>query len=240
MLLKTRGIVLRTVKYAETSLIADLYTEHKGLQTYIISGVRSAKSKTSAGLLQVMSLTELVAYFREDRKMHRLKEIKPAHVYQRLPFEVRRSAVGLFMAELARKTIREAEENQPLFRLLYDTFVYLDETPESFFNLHLHFMLELSGHLGFHPGGDWSVDTPYFNLQAGGFEAAPAVAHHMDEALSAILYQLLRCPRQHCHQVVMTGAQRRQLLQLLITYYQLHMEHLPPIHAHTILQEVLE
>lgn len=240
MLLKTRGIVLRTVKYAETSLIADLYTEHKGLQTYIINGVRSAKSKTSAGILQVMSLTELVAYFREDRKMHRLKEIRPAFVYQRLPFEVRRSAVGLFMAELARKTIREAEENQPLFQLLYDAFVYLDETPAPFLNLHLHFMLELSGHLGFHPGGDWSTETPYLNLQSGLFETTPAGSHSMNEVLSAIAYQLLKCSRCHCHQIAMTGAQRRQLLQLLITYYQLHIEHLPPIHAHSILQEILE
>ena len=61
MLVKTRAIVLRTHKYGETSLIAELYTEQKGLRKYVVNGVRSAKAKTKANLLQGMTLLEVVA-----------------------------------------------------------------------------------------------------------------------------------------------------------------------------------
>ncbi len=240
MLLKTSGIVFRAVKYSESSIIADVYTRARGLQTYIISGVRSAKSKTGPGLLQVMSLVDMVAYHRDDRTMHRIKEIRAAHVYQRLPFDVQRGAVGVFMVEIARKTIRESEENPALFDFLYDTFRFLDDTPEHFANLHLHFMLELSAFLGFLPGGDFSEETPFFDLQEGIFADRPAHTHFLDETFSALLYQILQCDKEHCHLVPLTSPQRRRLLNELITYYRLHIEHLPEIHSHLILHEVFE
>ena len=93
MLIKTQGIIFHTKKYSESSLIVDIYTQEKGLRSYIISGVRSKKSKVSASLVQIMSLVDLVVYHRDDRDLTRIKEIKPAHVYQSLPFDVRKSAL---------------------------------------------------------------------------------------------------------------------------------------------------
>ena len=48
MIHKTRGIVLRSVKYGETSLILTMFTELFGLQSYIINGVRMASKKGSS------------------------------------------------------------------------------------------------------------------------------------------------------------------------------------------------
>lgn len=39
----TKGIVLRTVKYGETSLVVSIYTEMFGLQQYMVNGVRTNK-----------------------------------------------------------------------------------------------------------------------------------------------------------------------------------------------------
>ena len=36
---KTKGIVLRTVKYGETSLVATVLTELFGVQTYMVTGL---------------------------------------------------------------------------------------------------------------------------------------------------------------------------------------------------------
>ncbi|MFT3936946.1 MAG: recombination protein O N-terminal domain-containing protein [Chitinophagaceae bacterium] len=41
----TKGIVLRTVKYGETSVIASIYTELFGLQSYLVNGVRTSSKK---------------------------------------------------------------------------------------------------------------------------------------------------------------------------------------------------
>lgn len=240
MLIKTRGIVFKTLKYGETSLIVDIYTEECGLRKYIINGVRSKKAKVQASLLQVMTLVDLVAYNRDDRSLNRIKEIKSSRVYQSIPFDVRKGAVGLFMAEVARKTLRESEENRELFNFLFDSFLFLDATTNSIANLHLHFLLELSVFLGFIPGGHQDKTTPYFDMQEGVFvKQPPAHMYFLEERQSQLLDQLLNCQFQQCHTIQLSREERRVLLRHILEYYQLHIENLPEIKAHLILQEVL-
>ncbi|MEZ5039594.1 MAG: DNA repair protein RecO [Saprospiraceae bacterium] len=240
MLVKTRGIVFKAIKYSETSLIVDIYTEEKGLRKYIISGVRSKRGQGKASLLQVMSMVELVVYEREDRDLNRIKEIKAAYVFQSIPFELKKGAIGLFLAEIARKTIKEATPNPELFVFLWDTFLWLDQTLESVINVHLQFLIELSSFLGFIPGGEFSEETPLFDLQEGLFAAnIPAHHHYLDESYSQLVHQLLESNLATCHTIPMTRAQRQNLIRHLLDYYRWHIEHFPDIHSHQILQEVL-
>ncbi len=240
MLLKTRGIVLRSHKHRESSLILDVFTEERGLRKYLINGVRARNSRVSAGLLQLMSLIELVAYERRDRDINRLKEVRPAHIYTRLPFEVYRATIGQFMTEIAHKTISEREENPALFGFLFDTFQFLDETEQGFANLHLHYLLGFSTYLGFQPAGAWSEESPLFDLREGTFIGGlPGHTYFLDEDRSHRLSLVLRCPRERLHELPITAAERRVLLEDLISYYRLHVEGLREIMSYKILREVL-
>jgi DNA repair protein RecO (recombination protein O) len=239
MITKTRGIVFRAIKYGETSLITDIYTEQHGLQKYIINGVRSARSRTKASLLQVMSLLDLVVYHRADKQLNRIKEVKSAYVFQSIPFDIRKGAVGLFMAEIARKTIREEESNPRLFHFLFESFCLLDSISTSIANYHLCFLLQLSQYLGFAPGGVFCTDTPIFDLREGIFVAGSPASHAFVEgACSAALYALLQSSLQGAHAVQISAENRRLLLRHLIDFYRLHIENLPTINSHEILQEV--
>lgn len=239
MLLKTRGIVFRSIKYSETSLIVDIYTEERGLRKYIISGVRKAKSPVSAGLFQVMSLLDIVAYEREGKDLNRLKEVRPSYLYQHIPFELPKGSVGLFMAEIARKTIREAEENTELFQFFFHAFQFLDQTPHPVANYHLQFMVEFSAYLGFLPGGEYSVATPYFDLREGVFvDLVGSHPNFIDGQMATLLHALLQANLESCHEIKMNREERRLLLQNLLDYYRLHLEGFPEINAHLILQEI--
>jgi DNA repair protein RecO (recombination protein O) len=240
MLIKTRGIVLRATKYSETSIISDIYTEERGLRSYIAGGVRSPKAKLKAGLLQVMSLVDMVVYERHEKSLNRIKELRAAHTYQSIPFDVRKGAVGLFLAEIARKAMREPEENRALFAFLFNAFSFLDETKQPIANIHLHFLLNLSAFLGFLPGGRWEKETPFFDLQEGAFVyQAPNHAYYLNESESELLFKLLECPLEDCHGIAMSRAQRKALLLHLLDYYRYHIESFPEIHAHLVLEEVL-
>lgn len=240
MLIKTRGIIFKAIRYSETSLIVDIYTEEKGLRKYIISGVRSKKGQGKASLLQVMSMVELVVYEREDKELNRIKEIKAGHVFQGIPFDLSKGVIGLFMAELARKTIKEATSNPDLFQFLWDSFLWLDQTQESTANIHLQFMIELSAFLGFIPGGNFCTETPLFDLQEGIFtDRVPSHHYYLDELYSERVGQLLDAQLHNCHQVSLQRNERQQLIRHLLDYYKLHVEHLQEIHSHVILQEVL-
>lgn len=241
MLIKTRGIIFRSIKYSETSVISDIFTEEKGLRSFIISGVRTKKAKVSASVLQVMTLVDMVAYFRDDKDLHRIKEIKADRVYASLPFDIVKGAVGLFMAELARKTIRESEQNQALFNFLYDTYVLLDETANPVNNFHLSFMIELSGFLGFMPEGIFGNGSVYFDLEEGVFvENVPQHLHYLDKDQSALLNLFLKTNMQESHNINTSRSSRKALLNNLLLFYKLHIENFQNINAHLILEEVLD
>ncbi|MBK8563280.1 MAG: DNA repair protein RecO [Saprospiraceae bacterium] len=240
MLIKTLGIVFKSKKYSETSVIVDVFTEEKGMRSYIVSGVRSQRPTVSAGLLQPMTPIELVAYEKDGHDLTRLKEVKPYHVFQAIPFDIRRSSVGVFMIEVARNGIQGHEAQPNLFDFLLRNFVYLDETPHSIANLHLHFMVHLAEYLGFLPGGDYSDETPFFDLQEGMFtEFKPLHQHSLEQLAAGKFYQLLILPMERCHEVLFDREERRSLLKSLLNYYKLHIENFPPVRSHEVLEEVL-
>lgn len=228
------------MKYSETSLIVDVYTELKGLRTYIISGVRKKQSKVAAGLLQVMSLVDLVVYFREGKSMNRIKEIKAAHIYNKLPFEINRSAIGMFIIELTRKTIRESEENEDLFNFLFDTLILLDQTEQKTSNLHLAFMIGLSAYLGFQPTLNDFGENTFLDLQEGIFtDDEPFHQYFLPPDSNEKFKELLSNSIAGSYKVQLTRAERKKLLDHLITFYKLHVESFDELNTHLILEKVL-
>ncbi len=144
------------------------------------------------------------------------------------------------MAEIIRKTIREEEENRPLFAFIYDNFCRLDQSSQPIANTHLYFLLELSAYLGFLPGGEADEQTPYFDLSEGLFVSQiPSHVHYLDERHSILLHNLLCSSPETHHELKLTREERRGLLQHLLDYYRLHLENFPAIHSHQILYEVL-
>ncbi len=239
MLVKTKGIVLRSIKYGETSLICDIYTEELGLRSYIISGVRKQKAKVGASLLQIMTLLDLVVYNRKDRELNRTKEIKPDLLYRSIPFDVRKRAVGTFMTELLRKTIREAEHQPELFSFIRNSFLFLDETPHNPANIHLYFMVHLSHYLGFMPGGAYSDDVPYFDLREGVFTPEqPDQVYCIKPEAAAILSQFITKSITQIHTIECTNELRQNLLDKLILFYRYHVENMQELNAHLVLREI--
>ena len=69
MIHKTRGIVLRTVDYSDTSLIAKIYTEQFGIQSYLIKGAKRKRASIKANLFQPLALLELEVYKKEKQQL---------------------------------------------------------------------------------------------------------------------------------------------------------------------------
>ncbi|WP_273447039.1 DNA repair protein RecO [Neolewinella agarilytica] len=240
MLLKTRGLILRAIKYGDSSLILEVYTEERGIRKYIVGGVRKARSQTPASLVQPLNLVDLVAYEREGKDMTRLKEVRPAHVYTRIPFDVMRGTVGLFMLEVARNTIREQEDNPALFQFLYDSFVFLDTTEGPIATIHLHFLLELSAHLGFLPSGQYSAETPLFDLKEGQFIAGfPGHTEYLDDQKAELMFRLLHAHREELAAISSTRENRQSLLTDLVRFYRHHVEGMREINSLEVLRAVM-
>jgi DNA repair protein RecO (recombination protein O) len=240
MLLKTRGILLRAIKYSETSLILDVYTREKGLKKYIVSGVRKNKARMHANLFQVMSILDLVAYDNPNRDLNRIKEAQSAHIYQRIPFEVPRSAIGLFLIEVTRKAIHDSEPNPDLFDFLEHYLTFLDQTPGNLANIHLLFLIQFSAYLGIMPDLDYHSSRPFFDLQEGQFtHSVPPHSNYLDEEEAYLLHQLIESDLTEAGALKIKAAQRKDILGRLLDYFHLHLDHFSDINSHHILGEIL-
>ena len=216
-----------------------MYTEEVGRAAFIISGVRSKKAKVQAGLLQVMSVLDIVAYVRTGRGVQRISDIKPAVVYSGIPFDIRKSAVGLFMAELVLKTVKEQEKNADLFAFIKDSFVFLDTTQHSTSNIHIKFMLELAVWLGFRPGGMYDIATPVFDLKEGVFTAdVPTHLSCVEGDLCQSLWQYIQCALTNCHTVKIAKQDRLQLLEKLVDFYRWHVSGFQGLNTMEVMREV--
>ena len=127
---KTKGIVLRAVKYGETSLIVTIFTELFGLQAYLVNGVRTSTKKGTgkANLFQPTAILDLIVYHNELKHLNRIKEFKWSYLYKHIFSDVPKNAVALFMIELLTKCLKQPEANPELFEFCEDAFMHLDES----------------------------------------------------------------------------------------------------------------
>ena len=240
MLIKTRGIVFRTVKYGETSVIADIFTEEKGLCSFIGGGVRTAKARMPFNLFQPMTAVDLVAYHREGAGANRLKELRAAEIWTATPFDIRRGAVALFMAEICRNSIQEEEENGELFDFLLGHLRWLDATPYPIANLHLHFLLGLTEFLGFQPQDPEKDGEQFFDLSDGSFSSIPPPhALLLEPEQTSQMLGILASPLESVHEIQLTRPQRKALLGKLLQFYQLHLSNFKAVHTPEILEMVM-
>jgi DNA repair protein RecO (recombination protein O) len=244
MIHSTKGLVLRTVKYGETSLIVTIYTELFGTQSYLVNGVRTSSKKGpgKANLFQPAAILDLVVYHNDLKNLQRIKEFKWGHIYQHLFFNVVKNSVALFMVELLQKTLKQPEANPDLFHFIEDAFIHLDEADEQITaNFSLFFALHLTTFYGFRFSDDYSEEHPYLDLQEGEFvHDHPIHPYFLQGHYSFITSQLLKVMQPHeLKQIQLNKEMRRVLLHAYQTFYALHVTDFGALKTLPVLQEVL-
>ncbi len=240
MLLKTKGIVFRQFKYGETGKIVKIYTEERGLMSFIIKGIRNRKSPTPASLFQSLSILEIVTSWNEKKDLHFIKEATQAHAYRTIPSDIRKSTVILFLNEILYKTIREEEANKKLFRFIEQSLIHFDEQESRFSNFHIYFLSALTRFLGFHPSQEQASVVSFFDMYEGLFTGnQPLHKYCMHPPESLIFKDILNASLEEYDQVNIGRASRIELLEKILEYYRLHQPALREVKSFDILQTVM-
>ncbi len=222
MIGKTRGIVLHHLNYRESSIIACIYTASHGRQSYIINSVRKSRSKIRMNLFQPLTRLDMDTYYNPGSRLQRLKEIRPAEMLRSIPFDMVKSTIALFLAEILYKTLREEERNPVLFEFLDSSVQVLDMTDEGIVNFHLVFLLHLSRHLGIYPDEETLVhatDHP---------ELKETIKY-----LQAQSYNNLGLIR-------LNQSLRREILDWLVSYYYFQLDGMGKINSLSVLKEIFD
>ncbi|MGJ1206286.1 DNA repair protein RecO [Sphingobacterium lactis] len=236
MLQRTKGITLKLTNYSESSVVAQIYTEALGLQSYLINGARKPKAKISTNMLQPFHLLELVVYNKENNNLQRIKEAQQTPVLKSIPLDIVKSSIAIFLNEVLYKVLRHQHPEPQLFHFLESAISWLDETDEGLANYHLVFLAKLSHYLGFRP---IVTEQAYFDLVEGQFSSLlPAHTYTLQEPFSGYLRQILRASFSNSKDIRLSREDRSYLLQKLVDYYRLHTENFGEINSLFILEEI--
>ncbi len=150
MIVRTEAIVLRSLRYGESSRIATLFTRERGKLSVIAKGARRTKSRFGSALLP-MSYIESVIYVKPGRSLQTLSETSHLLRFPSLARDLRKISAGLRIMELLGAVVQEGEQNPALFNLSLKALQYLSLASRNVDNVGSHFELRLAAELGFAP-----------------------------------------------------------------------------------------
>ncbi|MEP7106869.1 MAG: DNA repair protein RecO [Ferruginibacter sp.] len=240
---KTKGIVLRTIRFGETSLIVTIFTELFGVQTYMVNGVRTTKkSSAKANHFQPAAILDLVVYHSDQKQMQRIKEFKWDFLFQKVLSDVIKNNIALYIVELLQKCLKQPEQNAPLFYFCEDILIRLDTADKGVAaNFALYFSLQLTHFFGFRMNNDFDGEQNTLDLEEGSFVAKqPVHAHFIDGECAQITSLLLKVMQpEELSQFKLHHTTRRKLLLHYQDYYALHIPDFGLMKTLAVLQEVL-
>lgn len=242
MLRKTQGIVLRAVKYGDTSLIVTIFTEQVGVQAYIVQGVRSSSARNKAAYFQPGMILDLVVYAQPNRSMQHVREFQARRIYKTLSEDVVKNTIALFAVEVLLRILPDSAPMPDLYNESASFLCFLDDTPvSSCANAPLCFLSLCSGLLGYGPAGNFSDQTPYLDISAGGFSAHPPSSPPFTSSQDAhALGQIISAGGiKESSGVLMTSDMRLRLTDWYIAFMQRHSEHMGNIRSLPVLRAIL-
>jgi DNA repair protein RecO (recombination protein O) len=235
MLVKTKAIVISTLKFQEKSLIVKCFTQSHGLKSYFVRDAFSGKKNNQKiAYFQPFSILEVEAVHKNKGTLEHFKEIKTAIPFQTIPLDVVKSTMVLFLSEILHHAIHEEEKNDDLFQYLEVALQWLDTHNETS-NFHLILMLEITKFLGFYPDTS-EMDLPFFEMKEGVFSLFQAISSLSEHQSN--LFKKLIALRLDSDQKVFHVTERQILLKILIEYYSYHLDGFKQPKSLDILKEI--
>jgi DNA repair protein RecO (recombination protein O) len=235
MLVKTKAIVISSLKYQEKSLIVKCFTQSDGLKSYFVqSAFSSKKSSQKIAYFQPLTLIEIEASHKNKGTLEHFKEIKLATAYQTINIDIVKSTIVIFLSEVLHHSIQEEEKNEHLFTFLETALLWLD-THEETANFHLILLLEITKFLGFYPDNS-ETDFPFFEMNEGQFSPLHGISCLSEHETH--LFKKLMNLKFDSDQKVFAGIERQILLKILLDYYSIHLDGFKKPKSLDVLKEV--
>lgn len=238
MLQKTRAIALRITNYSENSVVAQLFTEAFGIQSYLINGARKPKAKIHVNMLQPLHLLDMVVYYKDSGALQRIKEATSSPMLQQIPLDIAKSSVAIFLNEILYKVLKQQQPDPQLFHFIQQSILWLDQTDKPIHNFHLCFLMKLSRFLGYMPTAS-TTHLAFFDLVDGIFtNFAPAHTYVLQEPHTHMFHVILNISYEDAHTIQMRHEDRIYLLSQIINFYKLHTENFGTVNSLQILEEI--
>ena len=230
---KSHAITLTYIKYGETSIVSKIFTKEKGLQTFIVKGVRSKKSKKKISYFEPLKLLIIDAKYSNTKSMHYIEQIDILHKPENSIEKINRKFIAYFIAEIFSKVLQDNEHNHDLFDYLWKLSIKLFNSEKINPNFAILFLLDLSKFLGFYPPLD-NFEQSFFDIK-NSYTAIKRQKFKEDEfnQKSNYLKEIIKG-----HKVIIPQKIRSEILKDFLKYYKLNFYNLDNVTSHLIIEEL--
>ena len=239
MLEKTEALVLHTLRYGDTKIIADLFSRRHGRLTFMVPLPKSPKAKLKKQYFQPLTLLYIEADVRQQMQFQKLHDASLLTPLPSLLADPSKLAIGLFVSEFLYHALRDEQQNEPLFDYVRNSIEWLDQREADYANFHLVFLMHLSRFLGFYPNLDDYREGCYFDLRAASFCVNPPT--HRDFLMpqeAARIQLMMRMNYATMHLFRLSRADRNRIVEVLTLYYRLHLPQFPELRSLPVLKEL--
>jgi DNA repair protein recO len=241
MILKSKAIVLRSMKFGEASLIIDMFTEQEGRISFITRIPKTAKGKIKKQYFQPLTLLELEFDYRPRTSLQHIKEVRLLYPYASIPFDPIKSAILLFLSEFLYHVTRSEQQNLQLYNYVCTSLQWLDGAARSYANFHLVFMMRLSRFIGFFPNFEAYHDGVCFDLRTASFtHSIPLHTDYLLPAEATAIHQLIRMDYENMHLFRLSRVDRNRIANLILRYYRIHVPNMPALNSLQVLSDLFD
>lgn len=235
MQVKTKAIVISSIKFQEKSLIVKCFTQSHGLKSYFVRDAFSGrKSNQKIAYFQPLTILEIEAVHKNKGTLENFKEIKISTPFQTIHSDIFKSTIVMFISEILHHSIHEEEENESLFSFLETALLWLDHHDE-IANFHLILLLETTKYLGFYPDIS-DIEMPFFEMTEGVFTPFHAISSLTEHETN--LFKKLISLKLDNDQKIFHVIERQIVLKVLIDYYSFHLDGFRKPKSLEVLKEV--
>ncbi|MEX1139347.1 MAG: DNA repair protein RecO [Bacteroidota bacterium] len=176
MIVKTDAVVLKSMRYRDTSKIVTFYTRAFGRVAGIAKGARVSKSKFGASL-EPMTEVGLVLYKKEQRDLQLISQCDILKPFKQVHSDMEKMSGAMAVVELLHQLTHSEEENPALYNLLVETLEAVEKAPRNIRNIVYGFQLRFASLYGFNPVFDRCV---LCGTMLGGSGVRPVVHFRID------------------------------------------------------------
>lgn len=233
----TKGLVIKTLKYGDTSAILRVYTEDYGTKSFLQKGYFNSKKKALRSLQFPFAMAEFS--FKTNKKSDLIlpTQIVPIHAFSQLFQHPIKMMMLQFLAEIYHMVLKEEEANSRLFAFMVDQLQLFNHKDSHYADFHLVFLIELTRYLGFAPNTT-HIDYQFFDMQEGNFIQDKNATFLLNQAETKLWKQLILADFTIDSKNQFNQAERNALTLNLLNYYRLHIPNFKEPQSLEIIKEV--
>ncbi len=239
MLEKLNGIVLHVLKYSDKNSIVHVLTDRYGRLSFLLPQGATKNARMRNAIFMPLSIIEFEAKLLPGKDIHTFRDARSISPLSNIYCEPVKNAISMFISELLTRSIQESEENIPLFRFIKASIELLNDLKYGVANFHIWFLYNLGAFLGIQPDTDTYREGYWFDMSNGIFTPEkPIHSHILSPKEASVIMLLSRMTSHNLHRFRFNRTQRGEILDIALSYYQLHNSMLGTLRSPEILKQL--